>query len=58
MRVKFEMPAAAERTGRLQDLGELLRHKVLERMADLPKHILLFVNLHPHELNDRRLLEG
>jgi EAL domain-containing protein (putative c-di-GMP-specific phosphodiesterase class I) len=45
---------AAERLGRLDDLGRLVRTEVARRAPDAPD-ALLFVNLHPHDLRDEQL---
>lgn len=46
---------AAERLGRLHDLGRLVRRKAVEPVAKLPDDALLFVNLHPADLGDDEL---
>lgn len=57
--------AAAERHGRIGDLGDAVMARARDWVMRLPEHQLLFVNLHPDELHDaddlvRRLdlLEG
>jgi EAL domain-containing protein (putative c-di-GMP-specific phosphodiesterase class I) len=50
-----ELIRAAEELGRLSDLGRAVRAKSAEAMAQLPKDVLLFVNLHPVDLNDPAL---
>jgi diguanylate cyclase (GGDEF)-like protein len=50
-----ELIAAAERAGKMGILGRALRERSLEALPDLPEGALLFVNLHPQELNDPRL---
>ena len=46
---------AAERLGRLQDVGRSVRNKAPEPMADVPKDALLFINLHASDLEDETL---
>lgn len=46
---------AAERLGRLHDLGRRIRHFVAEAAAQAPADALLFVNLHSADLNDPEL---
>jgi diguanylate cyclase (GGDEF)-like protein len=48
---------AAERAGRISDLGRVLREGVVAAIPNLPSPGLLFVNLHPHELYDPHLTE-
>jgi EAL domain-containing protein (putative c-di-GMP-specific phosphodiesterase class I) len=43
---------AAERLGRLDDVGRNVRHKAPQPMLDGPPDALLFVNLHASDLND------
>lgn len=52
-----ELFAAAERSGRVRELGRVLRRLVVGPLARLPGDSLLFVNLHPYELRDPDLLE-
>jgi diguanylate cyclase (GGDEF)-like protein len=56
----FASPAAlvqaAERAGRIVDLGRVLRQGAVGPMRELPKNFYLFVNLHPQELNDPQLV--
>jgi EAL domain-containing protein (putative c-di-GMP-specific phosphodiesterase class I) len=47
---------AAERVGRLQDLGRVIRSKVAQTLAAHPTDGLLFVNLHALEMEDDSLL--
>jgi diguanylate cyclase (GGDEF)-like protein len=47
----------AERAGRIGDLGRVLRAGVVASLPQLAPPLLLFVNLHPHELYDPRLAE-
>jgi EAL domain-containing protein (putative c-di-GMP-specific phosphodiesterase class I) len=46
---------AAERLGRIQEVGRAVRAAVAARAPDAPKDALLFVNLHGLELNDEEL---
>jgi EAL domain-containing protein (putative c-di-GMP-specific phosphodiesterase class I) len=46
---------AAERLGRVGDLGLLIRRKVAEAVTRIPPGVLMFVNVHPHSLNDEHL---
>lgn len=47
----------AEESGRIIELGRVVRRGALKHIADLPFPFSLFVNLHPFELNDPTLLE-
>jgi EAL domain-containing protein (putative c-di-GMP-specific phosphodiesterase class I) len=47
---------AAERLGRVYDVGRSVRQRAIEPMHRLPQSVLLFVNLHPVELNDETLI--
>jgi EAL domain-containing protein (putative c-di-GMP-specific phosphodiesterase class I)/ActR/RegA family two-component response regulator len=49
---------AAERLGRVQELGRLVRERVARQAAELPAGVLLFVNLHPSDLMDEELLSS
>jgi EAL domain-containing protein (putative c-di-GMP-specific phosphodiesterase class I) len=49
--------AAAEATGRMVELGRLLRELAVAPIASLPEPALLFVNLHPRELADPALVQ-
>jgi len=53
-----EVFTCAERTGRIIELGRLMRELVVRPMTRLPSPWNLFVNLHPHELHDPALLEN
>jgi EAL domain-containing protein (putative c-di-GMP-specific phosphodiesterase class I)/ActR/RegA family two-component response regulator len=46
---------AAERLGRVHDLGRLIRAKALQPLERLPDGVLLFLNLHPADLLDEQL---
>jgi len=47
---------AAERLGRVHDLGRRVRHLALESMAGLPEGVSLFLNIHALDLMDDDLL--
>lgn len=47
--------AAAERTGRLNDLGRKVRRLVAEAAGDAPRDAHLFVNLHASDLEDEEI---
>ena len=47
---------AAERLGKQKDLGRAIRDAAGAAFASAPDGALLFVNLHPHDLNDDELL--
>lgn len=57
----FASPAtlldAAERLGRVLDLGRVVRARSAAALREAPPTTLLFVNLHPAELQDPELLE-
>jgi EAL domain-containing protein (putative c-di-GMP-specific phosphodiesterase class I) len=46
---------AAERLGRVHDLGRHVRAAVATAATSLPEGVLLFVNLHTHDLTDEEL---
>jgi EAL domain-containing protein (putative c-di-GMP-specific phosphodiesterase class I) len=50
--------AAAERLGRLQELGRLIRDRVAMTIDEMPTSALLFVNVHAMELDDDSLFEA
>lgn len=50
-----EAIAAAERTGKMLELGRILRELAIEPVTSLGEGETLFVNLHPHELGDPTL---
>jgi EAL domain-containing protein (putative c-di-GMP-specific phosphodiesterase class I)/CheY-like chemotaxis protein len=52
----IEILEAAERLDRLLDLGRAIRAAVAAAVPRLPADALVFVNLHPADLNDPRLL--
>jgi EAL domain-containing protein (putative c-di-GMP-specific phosphodiesterase class I) len=47
---------AAERLGRLQDLGRIVRDRVARTLDEQPVAALLFINLHALELDDDSLM--
>jgi diguanylate cyclase (GGDEF)-like protein len=47
----------AVRIGRICDLGRVLRYLAIQPLPQLPEPTLLFINLHPQDLNDPVLLE-
>jgi EAL domain-containing protein (putative c-di-GMP-specific phosphodiesterase class I) len=47
---------AAERLGRLQDLGRTIRARAATKLPQMPPGCRLFLNLHPDDLLDDRLL--
>ncbi len=47
----------AERTGRIRELGRSLREGSIPALADLPDDAVMFVNLHPDDINDTAILE-
>ncbi len=49
------MLEAAERLGRVHDLGRAIRRRVASDVAQAPANALFFVNLHPADLNDEEL---
>lgn len=46
---------AAERLGRIHELGRKIRERAIEPLASLPSDISLFINLHPKDLIDDSL---
>ncbi len=46
---------AAERLGRVWELGRAVRNRVAEEVATSADQIVVFVNLHPHDLMDPEL---
>jgi EAL domain-containing protein (putative c-di-GMP-specific phosphodiesterase class I) len=49
---------AAERLGRLHDLGRSIRKAATEPLDALPSDVVLFVNVHPMDLLDDQLFSG
>jgi EAL domain-containing protein (putative c-di-GMP-specific phosphodiesterase class I) len=46
---------AAERLGRVHELGRTIRARAIEPLAQLPEDVILFLNLHPSDLLDPQL---
>lgn len=46
---------AAERLGRVHQLGQKVRSLIAARMPDVPRGVLVFANLHPKDLEDAEL---
>jgi diguanylate cyclase (GGDEF)-like protein len=53
----IEMILTAERSGKIGELGRLLREQAVCKISEMPADCCLFVNLHPQELNDPSLLD-
>jgi EAL domain-containing protein (putative c-di-GMP-specific phosphodiesterase class I) len=53
-----EILDAAERLGRLKDLGRAIRHRVAVEAKDAPPDLKFFVNLHAADLNDDDLFSA
>jgi len=51
-----ELLETAVHTGRIRELGRVLRRLVVEPMLELPEPCALFVNIHPQDLSDDQLL--
>ena len=49
---------AAEQLARIHDLGRAVRQRVAASLPQAPTDLVLFVNLHPLDLLDERLLAG
>jgi EAL domain-containing protein (putative c-di-GMP-specific phosphodiesterase class I)/ActR/RegA family two-component response regulator len=54
----YDFIDAAERLGRLQELGRTIRGKVVEAMRRAPAEVKIFVNLHASDLNDDDLVDS
>ena len=52
-----EILDAAERLGRLHDLGRSIRRRVAEEASQAPANLKFFVNLHAADLNDDELFD-
>jgi EAL domain-containing protein (putative c-di-GMP-specific phosphodiesterase class I)/ActR/RegA family two-component response regulator len=52
-----EILAAAEKLGRLADLGRAIRRRVASQVAASPAQVSLFVNLHARDLEDPDLVD-
>ncbi len=46
---------AAERLGRVFDVGRAIRNKVVASLDKAPPHVSVFINLHPLEIEDENL---
>jgi len=53
-----ELLETAVRTGRIRELGRVLRRLVVEPLGQLPSECALFVNLHPQDLGEDHPLEA
>jgi EAL domain-containing protein (putative c-di-GMP-specific phosphodiesterase class I) len=53
-----DLLGAAERLGRVHELGRAIRARVASEAANAPADAKLFVNLHPLDLNDQELYSG
>lgn len=53
-----ELLRAASDAGRVWDLSRALRQVAAAPIRDLPPNALMFINLHPHDLNDEQLING
>ncbi len=49
---------AAEKLQRVHELGRAIRRQVACRLEEAPPEVLVFVNLHPVELDDEELLQA
>ncbi len=50
-----ELLDAAERLGRVGELGRAIRRRVASDVSEAPAEVKIFVNLHPLDLNDEEL---
>jgi EAL domain-containing protein (putative c-di-GMP-specific phosphodiesterase class I) len=55
LRSPLELLDAAERLDRLHHLGERIRRLIADAAVHAPADVLLFINLHPKDLNDDEL---
>jgi len=46
---------AAERLGRIHELGRVVRSQSIDALPEAPEHARLFINLHPQDLSDETL---
>ncbi len=51
------MLEAAERLGRVHELGRKIRARAIEPLARIPQEAVLFLNLHPRDLLDEELFD-
>jgi len=52
LRSPLDLFDAAERLGRLHDVARIIRSRIAADAGGLPEAVLLFVNVHPEDLND------
>jgi EAL domain-containing protein (putative c-di-GMP-specific phosphodiesterase class I) len=57
MRNPAEILDAAERLGRVHELGRAVRARIAAAVPDAPEDATIFVNLHSSDLNDEQLYE-
>jgi EAL domain-containing protein (putative c-di-GMP-specific phosphodiesterase class I) len=50
-----QLLTAAEQTGALHELGQVVRQRAIEGLQNVPQGTLLFLNLHPQDLADPEL---
>jgi EAL domain-containing protein (putative c-di-GMP-specific phosphodiesterase class I) len=50
-----ELYDTAQAAGRVQTLGKILRRIAAQPISSMPESAKMFINLHPHELNDLEL---
>ncbi|MBW1873313.1 MAG: GGDEF and EAL domain-containing protein, partial [Deltaproteobacteria bacterium] len=53
----LDLITAAERSGKICELGRILRDIAVAKIKEMPPGCSLFINLHPQELNDASLVE-
>jgi len=53
----LDLITAAERSGKICELGRILRDIAVTKIKEMPPGCSLFINLHPQELNDASLVE-
>jgi EAL domain-containing protein (putative c-di-GMP-specific phosphodiesterase class I) len=56
LRNPLDFVEAAERLGRTQDLGRLVRRHIADALIQIPPSAIVFVNLHPSDLMDDELV--
>jgi EAL domain-containing protein (putative c-di-GMP-specific phosphodiesterase class I)/FixJ family two-component response regulator len=56
LRSPADLLEAAERLGQVHQLGRRIRARAAEKVRDMPDDCLLFLNLHPRDLDDPELL--
>jgi EAL domain-containing protein (putative c-di-GMP-specific phosphodiesterase class I)/ActR/RegA family two-component response regulator len=57
LRGPLELLEAAERLGRVHELGRAIRRAAITRLPELAPDCLLFLNLHPRDLQDPDLID-